>query len=248
MDLSNYSQSEVGHVINVGNFNKLNNLIQTFGADYNPSAGILTLVELRKKHNACNTHVGIVHQKTNADNANINDRQNAFAAADKLATRVFNAFVAVAEDEKDIEDIQRFIDKLRGTPAMPETREDEEGQEIKEARSNSQQSFINRADHFRALVQFVQAKPAYNPNETDLKVPALKAVLEDLVMWNNNTSISEKELEKAIIERDLALYHEKEGLFIISKRVKRYIKSVFGADSEQFAQARAIKFTGRRKK
>lgn len=243
-----YSKSEVGHVINVGNLHKLNELIQTFGAKYNPKPSVLTLVHLRKRYTDCDTHIGIVHNKTKLDNAAINDRQNAFDAADILATSVFNAFAAVAEDDKDIEDLQRYIDKLRGEPATPQTNEDEEGQEIKETRSSSQQSFINRADHFRAIVEHVEGFPNYDPNEEELKVPALKAVLADLFEHNSITAITEAELQKAQTDRDVALYDPKEGMYKITQRVKHYIKSLYGSTSEQYAKARAIKFTKPRKK
>lgn len=243
-----YSKSEVGHVINVGNLHKLNELIQTYGEKYNPSRDTLKLIELRKRFTQCNELIGLVLTKIKLDNKIVNNRKNAFDAMDKLSTRVFNAAAAVAEDDKDIEDLQGYIDKLRGEPAMPQTNEDEVGQEIKEARSNAQLSFINRANHFRGLIEHIDGFENYEPNEEDLKLPALKAVLADLEMHNRLAATSEKELEKAIIERNFALYDPKTGLYKTTKRVKRYIKSVFGAESDQFAQASGIKFTNIRKK
>lgn len=226
-----HSKSEVGHLKNITELNEMINAVELLQL-YDPVNPMITIVDLRKKHNECNDLFKIAVQKKGTYTHLVNERQYAFDAMGILSTRVLGAVVVhTSNDKKTVEDTQVFIDKLRGTPAMPETDEDDDGQEIREARSNAQTSFDNRAGHFEALVEFVEGISGYNPNEEDLRIPALKAVYANLIMLNNNISKAEAALAAAARERNHALYNEIEGLYFRTQIVKWYVKSVYKSHS-----------------
>lgn len=142
-----------------------------------------------------------------------------------------------------MDDLDNFIDKLRGVPAVPETHDHEVGQEIKEVRSSAQLSYDNLAGHFSGLIDFTAGiKGGYLPNEEDLQLPALEAVLTRLLVLNERVSSAETDMENAAIARNRALYAEEEGLYDRTQTVKKYVLSVYGTNSAEFKQVKKIKF------
>jgi hypothetical protein len=66
-----------------------------------------------------------------------------------------------------------------------------------------------------------------------------------LTLATQNTAVIDATtaLSNARIARNHTLYDEKTGLYDIAQEVKKYVKSVFGATSEEYKQIRKIKFT-----
>lgn len=124
----------------------------------------------------------------------------------------------------------------------PKTNDNQEGQEIQQPRSNSQQSFDKRIDHFTGLISLVNQAPAYLPNETHLSLPGLNAYLANLVSRNTNVINAHTEHSKAMHERNEILYNEFTGLINRAKLVKLYFKGVFGNSGDQYKQVAAIEF------
>lgn len=54
---------------------------------------------------------------------------------------------------------------------------------------------------------------------------------------------TEAQLNAKLIERDQILYADGTGLYSISQNVKKYVKSLYGATSTEYANVSAIKFT-----
>lgn len=108
--------------------------------------------------------------------------------------------------------------------------------------STSQQSFDNLVAHFQELVNYVSLYPAYNPNEANLKVAALNILAANFTTANNNVKIAKSAFDNAVVTRTNILYNATTGLVQIAKEVKAYIKSSFGASSQQYKTVAAIRF------
>jgi hypothetical protein len=104
-------------------------------------------------------------------------------------------------------------------------------------------SFDSRIDNFDKLIKLLTSITLYAPNEADLKVTALTAVLTDLKAKNLAVTTAEVPLNNARISRNDTLYKANAGLVDIALDVKTYIKSVYGATSPQYKKIRKIKFT-----
>lgn len=237
----NHSTSEVGHAKNVAQLSVMIDALELLEL-YNPINPKITIIDLRKKYTEYDDLIGIVNQKESINNDVINQRQYAYKDLGPYTTRLYNSASVISEDPKLMEDMRTVVNKIQGELAMPQTNEDEEGQEIKEPRSSSQQSFDYLAANFKKLVEYLERIPGYLPNEEDLTIPVVKAYLADLIMHNKNASKSLKALQKARLNRDKALYNEEEGLYYRQLTVKKYVRSVYGADSPESEQISGIEF------
>ena len=104
-------------------------------------------------------------------------------------------------------------------------------------------SFDSRIDNFDKLIKLLTSVTLYAPNEADLKVTALTAVLNDLKAKNLAVTNAEVPLNNARISRNDILYKTNTGLVDTALDVKTYIKSVYGATSPQYKKISKIKFT-----
>ena len=85
--------------------------------------------------------------------------------------------------------------------------------------------------------------PTYTPNEDDLKLPNLNSYKGSLVGSTQSVDQTEAELNYKLIERDQILYADGTGLYSIAQNVKKYVKSLYGATSTEYANVSSIKFT-----
>ena len=104
-------------------------------------------------------------------------------------------------------------------------------------------SFDSRIDNFDKLIKLLTSVTLYAPNEAELKVAALTAVLADLKAKNAAVIAAEVPLNNARIARNDVLYKANTGLVDIALDIKTYIKSLFGATSPQYKKISKIKFT-----
>lgn len=236
------STSEVGHVKNVANLKVMIKAVSLF-TNYNPVNPKITVAELQNKYDESKAQLKNVDQKQALDNDAVNQRQYAFQKLEKLTTRVINSAEVITEDKKLMDDIDTFVDKIRGVLATPQTDDDQEGQETAEVRSNSQQSYDNLAAHFGKILEHLEITPAYVPNETDITLQVLKAYLEELLQHNEITAGTLNALKAARRDRDKVMYNDDEGLYQRTLTVKKYIKSLFGANTPESDQISGIEFT-----
>ena len=108
--------------------------------------------------------------------------------------------------------------------------------------STSQQSYDQQIQHLAGLISVLQSEPSYAPNETDLKIVTLTAKQADLTTKNNAVATAYTNISNSRIARNNALYSTNTGLVDIATEVKKYVKSIYGATSPQFAQVKGIEF------
>jgi len=109
--------------------------------------------------------------------------------------------------------------------------------------STAQLSFDNLVAHFQELVSYVSLYPAYNPNEANLKVANLNTTAASYTTANNAVKTAQTAYHTSMATRTKTLYDPTTGLVQITKEVKAYVKSAFGASSPQFKQINKIHFS-----
>ncbi|MFZ5972131.1 MAG: hypothetical protein ACOYXA_11110 [Bacteroidota bacterium] len=243
------STSETGHAKNVATFEDLISFCTGYGAQYNPSKAALKVPALNTLLAACNTALQAVKTaKTAHDNAT-NAREVTFKPLKPLSTKVINGLSATDATSQTVDDAKSTNLKIQGRRATKVDKPDEAakaaGVPVAKIASTSQQSYDKLIDHFAQLIATLTAEPKYLPNENELKLPALNALLADLKTKNTATINAYTALSNARIARDKALYGEGNGMVDVAKDVKLYIKSVFGASSPQFKQVSGLKFKKR---
>lgn len=234
---------ETGHHKNNDNYNRLIQYAVGYGAQYNPVPDLIKIPQMTAQHTAAADAIAAVLTRKTPFNNAVNDRMAAFEGFLPFVTKVINAFAASDVPTGAIADARAIVRKIRGvrTPKPkddPETPQDESLDFI----SASQISYDSRIQHFHDLVILITAQPGYNPNEAPLTPAALNTYLTGLRTVNAAVATAIVPYSNAIISRNNILYHPATGVIEASKRCKAYIKSVFGASSQQYAQVSGIEF------
>jgi hypothetical protein len=235
------STSETGHAKNVANFQTLISFVQGYGAVYNPTKVSLTLPKLIALKAEGDSRIADVLAKNTNYNNVVNQRMDAFSGLKALATRMVNAFQATDTTDEMIKDAKTINRKLQGqrksanasTPVDPNA-------PAPNTISTSQQSYTQLIQHFAGLISILQSEPNYGPNEADLKITALLDKQNVLAGHNIAVANAYVLVSNARLARNSTLYTNPDSIFETAADVKKYIKSVFGANSPEYAQVKSI--------
>lgn len=246
---------ETGHVKNVASLLKLNQTIATFGNTYNPGNATITSNALNTLYNNSNAAQSACNNAENTWNNATNARKLAFKALPLLCTKLLGALESTPAPQPTIDDMKSLVGKMRGerlTKADAGKNQDQQQAiplpdpnappEEDNTISTSHRSYDNQLDHFSKMILLLQSVPGYAPNEPSLQIPALQTLLNNLTVLNNAANTSIANLRSARIARNLLFYAADTGMLDRARKVKSYVKSIYGAASQQYAAVRAIKF------
>ena len=233
--------SEVGHAKNVANLQKLTEQVNVYTL-YNPPVDNIKVANLQTLYTTASTKLNEVEDKRNANKNAITFRQSAFENLKSTCTKIINHLGILGLPQGTI-DQAKSLNRLIQGGQKKATTPPEEGKEETRTVSTSRQSYTQQAENFETLLQLLSTIPAYNPNENDLKLANLNTYKDSLVSSTKSVDQTEAELNNKLIERDNILYTEGTGLYSIAQNVKKYVKSIYGATSTEYANVSAIKFT-----
>ena len=236
-------QNETGHAINIAHAKLQYDKNMGFGSSYNPpnvlikSPAFLIKINLAK---AANDSVGTIYSQGKVP---LSNRQGLFEPLSKLVTRALASLDATEAPDSLKGNAKSIADTIRGhhhaapTPVTPPP-------VTPETISTSHLSFINRANNFRTFIALLAAIALYTPSETDITILSMTALLG--LMDGANTNIGNTvvtPIENARTLRNHLLYDKATGLIDLAMKAKKYVKSVFGASSPEFALVSGIKYT-----
>ena len=236
------STSETGHAKNVANFQDLIAFVTGYGATYNPTKASLKLPQLNSLTTTAQGNLADVITKNTTYNNSVNDRVIAFNGLKSLSTRLVGALDSTDATSQKVDDAKGFNRKIQGKRATTSETPTDPNTPAPATISASQQSYDQLIQHFAGLVSVLQSEPTYSPNETELKIATLNAKQADLTSKNNAVSTAYTNISNSRITRDHTFYATDTGLIDIAGEVKKYVKSIFGASSPQFAQVKGIQF------
>lgn len=236
------SISETGHAKNIANFQDLIAFVEGYGATYNPSKEALKLPQLNTLLATSQTNLAEVVTKNTAYNDAVNNRIIEFSPLKGLATRMVNALEATDATNEKINNAKVFNRKLQGKRASQSPAQPDPNTPAPNTISASQQSYDQQIQHFANLIAVLQTEASYTPNETELTIVNLTAKQDKLTVKNNDVSVAYAGVSNARITRNKTLYNQDSGLVDTAGEVKKYIKSVFGTTSQEYAQVKGIQF------
>ncbi len=256
---STTSTSEVGHTKNVANFQTLISYCTGYGVTYNPSLAAIKLANMNTLYTNAQAALTAVSNKYTLYKNAVNARQVLFLPMKSFATRIIAALIASGASAQTIKNAKAINRKIQGKRAKtivpPDPNVDTGGVSAeKQANPNpipivipinisvSQQSFDNLIQHFSDLINLLAAEPLYLPNEVDLKLAALNTLLANLKAVNLTAINAIRDLSNSRISRNKLLYLKVTGLCDIAEECKSYVRSIFGATSQEYAQVKAIMF------
>ena len=235
------STSETGHAKNVANLQKLTEQVTVYTL-YNPPVDNLKVAVLQTLYATASAKLNEVEDKPNANKHAITVRQSAFENLKSTATKIINHLEILGLPSGTIDQAKSLNRVIQGGQKKTVT-PPEEGKEATATVSTSRQSYTQMADNFGILLQLLGTIPTYNPNEDDLKLTNLETYKNSLVSSTQSVDQTEAELNNKLIERDQLLYADGTGLYSIAQNVKKYVKSLYGANSPEYTNVSAIKFT-----
>ena len=235
------STSEVGHAKNVANLQKLTEQVSVYTL-YNPPVASLSVPNLQTLYTTAVAKLSEVEEKRTANKNAIALRQTAFENLKPTATRIINLLDILGLPEGTLNQAKTLNRTIQGTNKKPKTTPPPpEGAGA--GASTSRQSYTQQAENFGILLQLLATIPAYTPNEEDLMLENLTTYHRSLVSTTQPVDQTEAELKVKLIERNQILYTEGTGLYDIAQNVKKYVKSIYGGTSPEYANVSSIKFT-----
>jgi hypothetical protein len=241
------STSETGHAKNIANFQDLIAFVTLYGDTYNPSKNSLKLPQLNSLFATAQTKLADVVVKNTDYNNTVNNRIMAFSNLKGLSTRLVNSLETTDAPKEMVKDAKGFNRKMQGKRASTTVTQTDLNTPAPTTISASQQSYDQLIQHFSGLISVLQSETSYTPNEDELKLTTLTTKQADLIAKNNAVASAYATISNSRIARDKTLYDETSGLVDIATEVKKYIKSVYGATSPEFAQVKGIEFKKVRK-
>ena len=236
------STSETGHAKNVANFQELIAFSTAYGATYNPSKNALKIPQLIALKALADTKLNNVINVNTQYNIAVNDRSTAFSGLKAYATRLVNALQTTDASTETINNAKAFNRKMQGKRASAAPTPVDTNTPAPNTISTSQQSFDQLIQHFAGIKAILAAETSYSPNEIDLQVAAVQAKIDELNAKNSAVATAYANISNARIDRNQTLYHPETGIVAVAADVKKYIKSVFGASSPQYAQVKGLTF------
>jgi len=242
------STQESGHTKNEKAFLALTGFTEGWGADYQPTNPALALAAIKILHPLCEKIVIDSDKATAVFDDLIDTRIIAFKPLKTTSTRVCNAFSVIDLPQETVDgalEINRKIQGKRATPkkdheatANPETPSGKGGKNS----SASQLSYDSGVKNLNSLISWVELKPVYNPNETDLKVVTLKKYFTKIDKANKDVIKGQVPYENQLDARDALMYADKTGMVDIALAIKKYAKGAFGATSAKYKQISGLIF------
>lgn len=247
------SSSETGHDKNNANIDKVIDLVTQFGTAYNPTNPQTTLAGLATLKIACNTsQLDLTNAVVPYKNAT-NTRETNYEPLKKRVTAISDHVKTLSVTQQTIDDVSTLVKRLHnsggkltkadaGKIASEENStnpSEEEGKTI----STSYQSYDNLLANFLKLIALIQSIPGYAPNETNIQIATLTTYANSLTADNLAATNATNNYFLKLNTRNLTFYGNQTGLCDIMKKVKLYVRQVFGTQSAQYKQIAAIKFT-----
>ncbi len=93
-----------------------------------------------------------------------------------------------------------------------------------------------------SIVEIVSAEPLYTPNEVHLQVGTVQTRLAAMQTSNTDVLGAAVPLANERITRNERLYSKDDGIRARAALVKKYVKSVYGATSPQYALVSGLDF------
>lgn len=211
---------------------------------YRPANPKLTKEALELLYTAGQAAAGAVSTANGPYKVAVTDRQAAFDALRPRITGSFNYVKASGAPPGEIDDAKGAMLKLTGKRRTAIVKDDPKTpvDESKQSRSASQMSYDNQLGNLASYLAILSNISSYNPNEDDIKLTTLNALLGALQEKNDAVSSTLVALSQARGVRDQVLYLADDSIVNTAKQVKAYIVAAFGTSSQLYKQTKGLKF------
>ncbi len=234
------------HVNNLQAFNSLIGYCTGYGGKYNPGRQNLRIEALQSQLEAVRQVIDQVKETKVHFINEVNERKQVFAQLPALASSVLRTMVASGTSEERLASTRMLVINILGKSQKPRTPMPAEGAQPEAEiakRSPLQMSFWSKTDSFSQLMKMVSSEPLYQPNEPELSLDGLMKKLADLEAMNQRVATARVQWSNAMRQRKDAMYEGNESLYSTARKVKSYLRAIFGFNSAQYEQVKHILVT-----
>lgn len=251
------SQSETGHQKNLANLKLLHDLLTQLGATYNPTNNLLTVASVDTLIQQCQADYDTWADKLTIYKDKSNAREIAFAPVSKLVTSINASVQQLNEPKQTFNDIQSFVSKIHGADKKIKATETTGTAAVRQSDpslnpptptplpvdpiSTAQLSYDSLVKNFDLLIKRLQTITTYTPNETELQIATLQTQFTNLNTVNIEAGSATNSLNLARNQRNLTFYAPQTGLYDITLKIKKYLKSN-KATQDVYSQVTKLKF------
>lgn len=235
--------SEAGDMKLLGNYGTIIDFVSA-DPNYNPANPLIAKAALATHLTAARASFDDVAAKQAPHKLAVNARQDGFEPL-PVKVRGARAMLRVGGAAKNLlDDADTLVLKLTGGRKTKKIKNDPNTPADESAKQNSasQMSYDNQVGNFTAFVALLANVPAYAPNENELKLASLQALVTDLDARNKAVSTAYVALSQARGVRDQLLYLAEDSVVERAALVKAYVKAAFGSDSQLYKQIKGIAF------
>jgi hypothetical protein len=231
------SKIESGHAVNVPNFFKLIQKCDNL-TGWNPSNDSLKIAEMTAFHTDSQTLLNAFNTAVMAAKTPIADNTALFDPLSKLVTRIVNYYDSTNAKEQSKKNARTLANDLRGFNAKKPKGTAPDAEWV----SSSHQSFVQKANKFKEIIEFLNADGLYNPNETELKIGELTTLWTSLDNSIKDLATVMAPIDQAKASLYRKIYAKENGLITIALLAKRYAKALKGAQAIEIKEITAIAF------
>lgn len=234
------------------------------GATYNPVNVQLKLPAITTTIANCQLGYDNWIAKLTTYKTETDKREIAFLPVDKLVTAINQSVQQLNEPQQTFNDIQAIVSKIHGStkkikssnanklidPTIPAPIPDPTDP-IVDPISTSQQSYDSIITNLDKLIKRLQTIPTYAPNENELKLTSLQTLYTSLNTVNSAAGNVDFALSLARNQRNLTFYAPQTGMYDITIKIKKYIRSnsaISPAIYGEVTKLKFVKFVQRKKK
>jgi hypothetical protein len=241
------------HANQVAAWGKLLGHCNALGDSYKPGKDSMKGTALENLLAESVNQVEAVHIAETFLRTAITDRQEAFIKLPFIGTRVVGALEALGASLEQINDVNAFRKRFRyqsppkevtARNAIPGGQAGNPGAEdppTSVKRKLPYGDFESKIDNFQLMINQLENITDYAPAQADIAIPGLKQFLAVLKQRHEAVAQAQLQLHLARTKRNELLYG-RNGMYTISRMVKKYFQSTYGFQSIEFRTVRKIKF------
>jgi hypothetical protein len=228
----------------LGNFLDLITKVES-NAGYMPSNASLLTPSMKILHADASTTLDTFHSSKAVMLASKKERARTVDIVKITSRRVVNFLKASGADDGKIEQAMAIYRMIHGYKAPGTTKVGEpvaaaSAEETKK-KSNKQGSQDSLVQNFQKLIHVLKTEPLYKPNEIELKITGLDALVTKFKADDLTTSTADAACEKARATLEKIFDDPKKGVKAVMSGVKLYSKAVYGAGSMEYKSVAKIK-------
>ncbi|HPW63883.1 MAG TPA: hypothetical protein PLJ13_16420 [Cyclobacteriaceae bacterium] len=209
---------------------------------YNPGSPNLTVSALRELSVKARQTLEAFNVAKSEMSRVTNDREIAFAGLPKLVSGISFALAASGASEQTMKDVRAFLRQMTSRKKSRDPIPSGQSTEPESNRPFSQRGYEAMTNHFAQLVQLVSLEPKYQPNEAHLTLAGLQEAVSNLRSLNQAVNDARATLSHARLALRQVISGEVNSVVTTARAAKKYLRSVYGLNSNEYSQVREIKF------